>query len=97
MDTTFSYPARLRWLGEGVSIEPSITIYNIGNFANFGNFGNQQSGVLADVSRDPTSLAGYLNGPNDFSTRDGVRLQRGSGSNDIGGPRTMEFQLKFNF
>jgi hypothetical protein len=39
----------------------------------------------------------YTNGPNSFADHDINRVQRGSGTSDIGGPRTTEFQLKLNF
>ncbi len=97
LDTTFSYPVRLHWLGESASLEPAVTIYNIANFANFGNYGNQVSGILGDTTRTVPNLSSYINGPSNFTTRDVVRTQRGSGANDIGGPRTMEFALRLNF
>ena len=39
----------------------------------------------------------YLNGPNNLAVENGLRTQRGSGTYDLGAPRTTEFQLKINF
>ncbi|MDQ2832318.1 MAG: carboxypeptidase regulatory-like domain-containing protein [Acidobacteriota bacterium] len=91
LDVNISYPLRLSRVREGLSIVPGIAFYNVGNFSNFVNY---TDGTLANVFNGGSS--GQLNGPNSFSDHSN-RLQRGSGTSDIGGPRSAEFQLKLNF
>ena len=71
---------------------PGIAFYNVTNFANFKAYEN---GTLANTTTGASS--GLLNGPNSFADHDQNRVQRGSGTSDIGGPRTAEFQLKLDF
>jgi hypothetical protein len=92
LDLSFSYPIRLGRLRESVSLVPSIAFYNVGNFANFKSYDN---GTLANTTTGSSS--GLLNGPNSFLDHDQNRVQRGSGTSDIGGPRSAEFQIKLNF
>jgi hypothetical protein len=92
LDVNFSYPIRLNRVREGVSLVPAIAFYNVGNFSNFKDYIN---GTLANTTTGVSS--GLLNGPNAFNDHDQLRLQRGSGTSDIGGPRSTEFQLKLNF
>jgi hypothetical protein len=87
-----SYPIPLSRLHEGMSLVPAIAFYNMGNFSNFKNYEN---GTLANTTTGSSS--GLLNGPNSFLDHDQNRVQRGSGTSDIGGPRSAEFQLKLNF
>ena len=75
-----------------MSLVPAIAFYNLGNLANFNNYGN---GTLANTTTGSSS--GLLNGPNSFLDHNQNRVQRGSGTSDIGGPRSAEFQLKLNF
>ena len=95
IDANLSYPIRLYKFHEGMSLEPAVAVYNVGNFGNFGVL----SGVLLSqaTTGGPTGIQGFLNGPNTPSVADGVRTQRGSGTFDQGGPRSIEYQLKFNF
>jgi hypothetical protein len=92
LDVNLSYPIRLGRLREGMSLVPAIAFYNLGNFANFNNYDN---GTLANTTTGSSS--GLLNGPNSFLDHNQNRVQRGSGTSDIGGPRSAEFQLKLNF
>jgi hypothetical protein len=96
LDTNFSYPIHLSKFREGLSIEPGVAIYNVFNVSNFNNLG----GTLANVN-DAGGAVGtvnnYLNGPNNLAVENGLRVQRGSGTYDLGAPRTTEFQLKVNF
>jgi hypothetical protein len=92
LDVSISYPIRLSRLREGMSLVPGIAFYNVANFANFSDYTN---GTLANTTTGSSS--GLLNGPNSFADHDINRVQRGSGTSDIGGPRTTEFQLKLNF
>jgi len=95
IDANLSYPIRLYKFREGMSLEPAVAFYNVGNFSNFGRL----SGVLLSQTSvgGPTGVQGFLNGPNTPAVADGVRTQRGSGTFDQGGPRSIEYQLKFNF
>ncbi|MEO6817873.1 MAG: TonB-dependent receptor, partial [Edaphobacter sp.] len=94
LDINFSYPIRLGRLREGMSLVPAIAFYNVGNFSNFHDYSN---GTLANTSTAQGDTTGLLNGPNSFAGHDQNRVQRGSGTSDIGGPRSTEFQLKLNF
>ena len=92
LDVSISYPVRLSRLREGMALVPGIAFYNVGNFSNFNDYTN---GTLANTTTGSSS--GLLNGPNSFEDHDLNRRQRGSGTSDIGGPRTAEFQLRLNF
>jgi hypothetical protein len=99
LDVSVGYPIRFNRLREGLSLEPAISFYNVGNFSNFTDY---TVGTLANTTTagGPTAGAGQsglLNGPNGFRDHESNRVQRGSGTSDIGGPRTTEFQLKLNF
>jgi Carboxypeptidase regulatory-like domain len=94
MDVNLSYPIRLARLHEGMSLEPAIAFYNIGNFSNFGLVSGQ---LLTQTNVGPFGPANFLNGPDTPAVADGNRTQRGSGTFDAGGPRSLEYQLKFNF
>lgn len=94
LDASFRYPipyiGRLR---EGMMLTPSITVYNVTNMANYGGFGG-----LADAYTSTTSNV-YLNSANTNENLWSGRTLRGSGNGtfDQGGPRSMEFSLKFEF
>lgn len=92
IDANFAYPINFSKLHEGLSLVPSVAFYNVGNFANYGGPAN---GILLN-SADAGS-SGYLNGPSTFADRGQFRTERGSGTFNLGGPRTTEFQLKLNF
>ena len=93
-DANFSYPLRLKWLPESMSLEPAVSIYNVFNFANYG-------GPVGVIQTQPDLAEGNVNGPisstggsNVYNTE---RVSRKTGSFDQGAPRSTEFQLKFNF
>jgi hypothetical protein len=92
LDVNFSYPIRLSRIREGLSLVPGIAFYNVANFSNFKDY---QNGTLANTTTGNSS--GLLNGPSSFIDHDQNRVQRGSGTSDIGGPRSTEFQLRLNF
>ncbi len=96
IDLNFSYPIRLNHIREGLSLEPAIAFYNVANFSNFIAFP-----IGAGGAELLTGGAGTFNGPNPSSgvnsNLESVRVQRGSGTFDQGGPRSTEFQLKLNF
>jgi hypothetical protein len=96
VDLNLAYPIKLtRWLHqESMSLEPAIAFYNIGNFSNFGIVSGQ---LLTQTNVGPTGAPGFLNGPDTPAVADANRTQRGSGTFDAGGPRSIEYQLKFNF
>jgi hypothetical protein len=104
IDASFSYPIRLKWLGEGRSLEPSIAMYNVGNLANWtgftnatSNFAINQSDAGSDGSGALTYINGDASGANGYALKNQNRIQRGSGTYDQGAPRSTEFALKFNF
>jgi hypothetical protein len=94
VDANLSYPIRLYKFHEGMSLEPAIAVYNVGNFSNFGLVSGQ---MLTQTNVGPTGAPGFLNGPDTPAVADANRTQRGSGTFDAGGPRSIEYQLKFNF
>jgi hypothetical protein len=96
LDLNLSYPIRLSRFREGMSLVPAIAFYNVGNFSNFKDY---LDGTLDNVfsAQNGGVASGLLNGPNTFAGHDQNRVQRGSGTSDIGGPRSAEFQLKLNF
>ncbi|WP_047492034.1 carboxypeptidase regulatory-like domain-containing protein [Terriglobus sp. TAA 43] len=97
LDASFSYPIRLAKLREGISLEPEIDFYNLGNFANFSS--TAMSGVLLNQTSAGAvnTTTGYLTGPNNYATLNANRIQRGSGTYNVGAARTTEFKLKLNF
>ena len=99
MDVNFAYPIRLNKVREGLALLPGVSLYNIGNF---GNFTPRVNGGLLNTTSAGGAVAGpsasgSLNGPNGIAELESQRVQRGAGTTDIGGPRTIEFQLKLNF
>ncbi|MCU1222029.1 MAG: TonB-dependent receptor plug [Edaphobacter sp.] len=94
IDLSIAYPIRLSRLREGMTLVPAIAFYNVGNFSNFNNYNN---GTLANTTTAQGDISGLLNGPSSFVDHNQNRVQRGSGTSNIGGPRTTEFQLKLNF
>ena len=103
MDVNFSYPIRLAYIREGLSLEPSIAFYNIANFSNFGgapNFTPIVSGVLTNTSTAGGAVnngTATVTGQNNFATVQNKRTTRGTGTFDQGAPRSAEFGLKLNF
>jgi hypothetical protein len=86
MDLKLSYPRKLR---EGMSLEPSVSIYNAFNQSNFDGPGNTLNGILNTGS-------GSVNGSTSADHLQ-TRILPGSGVFDLGSPRVMEFGLKFTF
>jgi hypothetical protein len=91
IDANFQYPIRLSRVREGLSLIPSVAFYNVANFANYSGPGE----IL--LNANDAGASGYLNGPSTFADRGQFRTERGSGTFNLGGPRTTEFQLKLNF
>jgi hypothetical protein len=92
IDANFQYPIKLSKVREGLSLIPTVAFYNV---ANFSNYGTRVNPILLNTTDAGTS--GYLNGPSTFADRGQFRTERGSGTFNLGGPRTTEFQLKLNF
>jgi hypothetical protein len=92
MDVNASYPIKLKWLGEGVSITPTVSFYNVFNMANFSNPGG---GLLTSDTGTQPNQVNSVNQWSDVNAT--LRTTRGSGTYDLGGPRSAEFSLKIEF
>jgi len=91
VDASVLYPIQLKFLGEGRSLQPGVAVYNVANFGNY---------TLPATTFGALTAAGepnFVNGPNDFATKNPDRVTRGSGTFASGTPRSMEWQLKFVF
>lgn len=88
MDANASYPISLGRFREGLSLEPSVAMYNVFNFSNFGG--------VTSSTLSSTGAAGSVNGPNNQTTYNSQRTTRSSTFSQ-GSPRLTEFQLKLNF
>ena len=89
-DLALTYIAKVH---ESITIQPSITFYNVTNSQNFDQGSNLLSGYLQ--AADSTIANGYAN-----STTYGQRTTHvtlGSGTFGQGGPRVLEFGLKVTF
>jgi hypothetical protein len=90
-----TFDMSLTWIGKvnvkerELSLEPSVSFYNLFNFANFNIPGNVLSGILSGG-------AGSLNGTN-YAGANSVRIGVGTGVFALGAPRTIEFGLKLTF
>ena len=90
-DLGLTYVAKIH---ESITIQPSITFYNVTNSQNFDQGASLLSGILQPVGA-PAGTTGYAN-----DTTYGQRTTRvtlGSGLYGLGGPRVIEFGLKFTF
>jgi hypothetical protein len=92
IDANFQYPIKFSKVREGLSLIPSVAFYNVGNFANYSKPVGEVLLNTADAGQP-----GYVNSPGGFAARGQFRTERGSGTFNLGGPRTTEFQLKLNF
>jgi len=102
LDLSLSYPIKLKFISETASLEPGVAMYNAANFANsaqtstFGTLINE-----TNAGSDGSGATGYANGnyggSDHYDWKNQNRTQRGSGTFDQGGPRSTEFQLRFNF
>lgn len=90
IDLRLSYPRKIR---EGMSLEPSVSIYNAFNQSNFDGPGNTLSGVLSAAG---SPVPGTVNGSTSIDHLN-TRILPGSGVFDLGSPRVLEFGLKFTF
>lgn len=93
-DLTLSRPVKIRWLGEGTTVEPSFSAFNLFNFSNYGTLaGNlynvQQPGTANGTDNGYSSADGY--------NRNSLRLGNGSGVFGQGVARVIEYGMKINF
>ncbi|MGB9418713.1 MAG: carboxypeptidase-like regulatory domain-containing protein [Acidobacteriaceae bacterium] len=93
LDANFSYPIKLKWLGEATTLTPGVAMYNVANFGNY-TLTNYDPELLNSPG---TGDFNYPNGPFNYSTKDQNRVTRGSGTFDAGDARSTEFQLKLVF
>lgn len=98
-DASVSYPIRLSKIREGLSLEPSVNMFNVANMSNFGLLSTTSYTLAntADAGGNIGTVNNYINGPNTRAVQDGIRTQRSSGTYDQGAPRSTEFSLKLNF
>jgi hypothetical protein len=85
-----SFDTSLAWTYkplESVTIEPSVSVFNVLNLANFDGSNQHLSGIL-------DGLSGSVNG---FGGHSGDRLGLGTGVFALGAPRAIEFGLKVTF
>ncbi|MFZ0663204.1 MAG: carboxypeptidase regulatory-like domain-containing protein [Acidobacteriaceae bacterium] len=110
LDADLTYPFHPRWFPERMSVQPTVTMYNV---LNMGNFGGPADTILTEddiCTPYPACLStlsattGYVNTPYDtyaggggFGVKNGYRTSRKTGTFDQGAPRATEFSLKFNF
>jgi Carboxypeptidase regulatory-like domain len=77
-------------LSEGLTIEPSVGIYNLFNFANFNLPPNTMNGLLTGPG------SGAINGTT-RSDLEAFRVGNGTGVYSLGSQRQLEFGLKLDF
>jgi hypothetical protein len=80
---------------ERVTIEPSMSAYNIFNFANFDLGVNTLSGELNGSACDANGTVRHTNNAAVDCPSD--RVSVGTGTYDLGGPRVFEAGLKISF
>jgi hypothetical protein len=98
-DTTLSWTYKVK---ERVSLQPSVSFFNLMNFANFDPAKFQLSGVLSEAAQPAAGIAGGASAPGTVTSTPGVqpnslRVGLGSGVFGLGAPRVLEFSLKLNF
>jgi hypothetical protein len=98
LDANVSYPIKLKWLGEGTTLVPTVSFYNVFNLANF-NGVNTENGTVLTAAGAPSAIdSNYVNGNNSWAdVNSQLRTTRNSGTFDQGGPRSAEFSMKFVF
>ena len=99
MDVNFSYPFRFNKFHEGLALTPKIAFYNVANFSNFSAYTGtlQNTTTAGGTVNSGTGGAGFVTGPNSFSTQSNYRTYRGVGTFSQGAPRQVEFQLTASF
>ncbi|MGH9682076.1 MAG: hypothetical protein ACRD4S_00475 [Candidatus Acidiferrales bacterium] len=90
-DMSLTWDGSVHLADHDLTVEPSVSFYNLFNFANFNSTGNVLSGIL-------TGTPGSINGTSpSFADTNSVRIGAGTGVFNLGAPRTIEFGLKFTF
>jgi len=100
-DFVLGRPIKFARLGEGFSLDPTISFFNLFNFANYNSNTNEGSIITGNLNSDPQS--GSATGTdasfsqNDPFNRDSFRAGNGSGVFGQGVSRVIEYGLKINF
>jgi hypothetical protein len=89
VDTVLSWPFKIR---ERLTLQPSVSFFNVFNFANFGALGVPNT---TSLTAGPGTVNGTVAGVN--SGTNTVRIGRGTGVFAVGAPRETEFGLRFDF
>jgi hypothetical protein len=90
-----AFDARFSWVHkfhERISVEPSVSLFNLFNFANF-DLPTSAGGVLSGTLN---GAQGSLNGTN-YAGQNSVRVGAGTGTFALGSPRVVEWGLKVTF
>src|SRR5262249_18501457 len=88
-DTSLTWAGKVNVKDHAISVEPSVSFYNVFNFSNFNIPGNVLTGILLGGP-------GSVNGTTRADTAAG-RGGVGTGVFSLGAPRTIEFGLKLGF
>jgi len=88
-DTSLTWAGKVNVKDHAISVEPSVSFYNVFNFSNFNIPGNVLTGILLGGP-------GSVNGTTRADTA-AVRVGVGTGVFSLGAPRTIEFGLKLAF
>jgi hypothetical protein len=90
-DLGLTYVARIR---ESITLQPSITFYNVTNSQNYDQGNVLLSGILQEAG--PSVSPGSANSTT-YGQRGPTHVTLGSGVYGLGGPRVLEFGLKLTF
>jgi len=98
-DTTFGWTYKIK---EHVSLEPSVSFFNLMNFANFDPAKFTLGGVLSEAAQPGAGISGLPSAAGTVTSTPGVqpnslRVGLGSGVFGLGAPRVLEFALKLSF
>jgi hypothetical protein len=97
-DFVLTRPTKVKWLGEGTSIEPSVSFFNLFNFSNFGTYTDATPNSSAGGSLLNVQQSGTVDGTDtSLSSRGSLRTGNGSGVFSQGAARILEYGLKINF
>ncbi len=96
-DTTLGWNYKVK---ERVTLEPTVSFFNLMNFSNFDPAKFTLSGVLSEAAQP--GLAGGASAPGTVTSTPGLqpnslRVGLGSGVFGLGAPRVLEFALKLTF
>jgi hypothetical protein len=96
VSTVLSWPIKIR---ENLSIEPSISAFNVFNMANFSRLGGETgtTGLLSGAPGSSNGTTSSHTGPGGVADLNSVRIGTGSGVFAVGAPRQVEFGLRINF